>query len=168
MMTKFSTLSRNDQQAICNILHLPLPTPNINLDMIIAQEKIQPADILVRLERSRNLNAMIAAAAIRGGVKHCPADPRLNPKPYPKAPVATPKTTAEETRKAAPVKAAISGGTNRTLLSFAPNPKRIGSAARDRYAKYQIGKTENELLELGLWRSDFRHDTQHKFVTWAD
>jgi len=168
MMTTFHTLSSADQQVICRTLHLPLPTPDINLDMIIAQEKIQPADILIRLERSRNMNALIAAAAIRGGVTKCPADPRLNPKPYPKAPVAAPKTTAEQARKTAAPTVAPSGGTNRTLLSFVPNPKRLGSAARDRYAKYQIGLTETQLIELGLWRSDFRHDTQHKFVTWAD
>jgi len=167
MTMTFRTLSSTDQQVICRTLHLPLPTPDINLDMIIAQEKIQPADILVRLERSRNLSAMIAAAAIRGGIKLCPADPRLNPKPYPKAPVATPKTTAEEQRKAAAPKPTVAGGTDRTLLSCVPNPKRQGSAARDRYAKYQVGKTESQLIELGLWRSDFRHDTQHKFITWA-
>lgn len=168
MMTTFRTLSPIDQQAICRTLHLPLPTPDVNLDMIIAQEKIQPADVLARLERARTMSAMIAAAAVRGNVTKCPADPRLNPKPYPKAPVGTPKTTAEQERKAVPAKVAVTGGTNRTLLSFVPNPKRPGSAARDRYAKYQVGLTETQLLELGLWRSDFRHDTQHKYVVWQD
>lgn len=167
-MTRFHHLCVSDQQTICKTLKLPLPTPDVSLDIILAQEKITPADVLVRLERSRDLKAMIAAAAIRGNVTHCPPDMRLSPKPYPKAPVASPKTTAEKVRQ--PTAKPIPTTTNRThvLLAVKPNPKRPGTAARDRYNLYKIGLTESQLLERGLWRSDFRHDTQRKFITWSD
>ncbi len=166
-MIPFNALCRNDQQTICHLLHLPLPTPDVTLDMIIAQEKIQPATILVRLERSRQLSAMIAAAALRGQVTKCPNDMQLTPKPYPKAPVRAPKGEAETSRVAAkPAVKAMSA--TRTLVSFVANPKRPGTAARERYAKYKVGCTEAQLLELGLWRSDFRHDTSHGFIVWSE
>lgn len=160
-------LSTVDQHAICRTLHLPYPTAERSLEIILAQEKISPADVLVRLERSRDLRAMIAAAALRGRVQTCPADPRLSPKPYPKAPVKAPRDSTETTRIAPKPKAATAPNPARTLASVVPNPKRPGSAARDRYALYQLGLTEAQLLERGLWRSDFRHDTQHGYITWS-
>jgi hypothetical protein len=111
---------------------------------------------------------MIAAAALRGKVKHCPPDAQLHPKPYPKAPVASPKTASESARQQSKAKPRTTASPTRTLLSMKPNPKRPGSAARDRYALYQLGKTEDQLLAIGLWRSDFRHDTQHGFITWSE
>jgi hypothetical protein len=169
MIPIYQNLSVVDQQTICALFKLPLPTPDINLDMIITQEKIQPMDLLLRLERSRDLRAMIAAAALRGRVTKCPDDAQLHPKPYPKAPVKAPKTEVETERQPAvqaKPKHRSANGT-RTLLSFQPNPKREGSAARDRYALYKIGLNEAQLLERGLWRSDFRHDTVHGYITWS-
>jgi hypothetical protein len=166
-MHRLMNLSIADQQSLCYALHLPLPTPDITLDMIIAQEKIQPADIIERLERSRDMRAMIVAAAIRGCVKHCPPDAQLHPKPYPKAPVARPKDAQEAHRQQPKPQVRIVNKT-KVLLTMVPNPKRAGSAARDRYTKYKLGLTEAQLLERGLWRSDFRHDTAHGFITWSD
>ena len=166
MTPVYDKLSIADQRSICYALKLPLPTPDITLDMIIAQEKIQPADILVRLERSRDMRAMIAAAVIRGKLKACPPDAQLHPKPYPKAPVARPKGELEANRKTEAKPKAHNR--TRVLLTVKPNPKRPGSAARDRYSLYKLGLTEAQLLELGLWRSDFRHDTQHQFITWSE
>jgi hypothetical protein len=162
----FYKLAPVDQHTICNVLHIPTPTPDVTLDMILTQEKIHPSDVLVRLERCRDLRAMMAAAALRGRVQTLPADPRLSPKPYPKAPVRTPKTAAEQTRTAEPAPRSRPNST-RVLVSFQPNPKRPGSEARDRYNRYKIGLTEVQLLERGLWRSDFRHDTQRGFITWS-
>jgi len=164
---QYSDLAAADQQAICRTLKLPLPTPDVTLDIIIFQEKLNPADILTRLERSRSLSAQIAAHVLRGRMVQCPPDKRLRPKPYPKAPVARPKTAREAKRTPAPQPSTHRNPT-RTLVAFVPNPKRPGSAARDRFALYQLGKTETELLALGLWRADLRHDTQHGFITWSD
>jgi hypothetical protein len=170
MIPIYQNLTVVDKQTICNMFHLPMPTPDVTFEMIIAQEKIHPADLFVRLERSRDLRAMIAAAALRGRVKRCPDDAQLHPKPYPKAPIAKPKDDQEKSRQASPASKPASRTINstRVLLTVKPNPKREGSAARDRYALYKLGQTEAQLLELGLWRSDFRHDTQHGFITWSD
>lgn len=168
-MILFSALRINDQQAICNALHLPLPTPDIDLDTIIAQEKMHPAEILARLDRIRTTGAMVAAAVLRGRITKCPDDMQLRPQPYPKAPVRDPKTAAEMTRQRIAARSAPVGpNPNRTLVSFVPNPKREGSEARDRYAHYEIGLNEAQLLAKGLRRSDFRHDTQHGFIIWSE
>jgi hypothetical protein len=161
-------LTAADQQTICRELHLPLPTPDVSLDVIIAQEKITPADIITRLERSRDLKAMIACAALRGRVQKCPPDAQLTPKPWPKAPVARPKSAAEATRatpKATP-KVRVASSTH-TLVRVAPNPKRPGSAARDRYALYQTGLTEAELLAKGVTASDLRWDLSRGYIAWS-
>lgn len=163
----YSDLPVVDQQAICRTLRLPIPTPDVSLDVIIFQEKLTPCDVLTRLERSRHLNAQIAAAALRGTVTLCPPDKRLHPDPYPKAPVARPRTPREAKRQLPQPSPTLKATQPRRLASFVDNPKRPGSAARDRYALYQIGKTEAELLALGLWRADLRHDTAHNFITWS-
>ena len=167
---QLGSLSATDQQAICRALKLPLPTPDISLDMIITQEKIHPADVLVRLERSRDLRAMVAAATLRGRLQRCPPDARLSPKPYPYAPVRSPKTAAERERQPAPapVKTPVRMNNTRTLVSFVSNPKQLGSAARDRYDLYKVGLTEPELLARGITRSDLRHDTGRGFIKWAE
>jgi len=165
----YAHLTINDQRAICKTLRIPYPTAETPLPILLAQEKIQPADVLVRLERSRDLSAMIAAAALRGKVTVCPKSAQLNPKPYPKAPVASPKTEDEGTRLAVkPIaKQAHTANATRVLATVQPNPKRPGSASRDRYALYQVGMTEAQLLERGVRRDDFRHDTQRGYITWA-
>jgi hypothetical protein len=170
-MLQLCSLKAIDQQTICRALKLPLPTPDITLDMIIAQEKIHPDTILTRLEQCTDIRALIAAAALRGTVKLCPDDAQLHPKPYPKAPVKTPKAEAEAARQVSPAVATrrTRGTTgNRRLAGFVPNPKREGSDSRDRYALYVIGLTEGQLLDRGLWRADFRHDTAKGYITWTD
>jgi hypothetical protein len=46
----------------------------------------------------------------------------------------------------------------------AVNPKRPGSMARKRYAKYRSGMTVRQALDAGIRRDDFRWDTKRKFI----
>jgi hypothetical protein len=150
-------LCANDQQTICRTLHLPLPTPDVPLTTIITQAKMCEADVLARLEQSRDLRAHITAHAMRGRIVRCPADPQLHPKPWPKPSAKSAVETPTRARAAT---------ATRTLVSYIPNPKKAGSAARARYALYENGLTETELLARGLQRADLRWDTEHKHLTW--
>jgi hypothetical protein len=51
-----------------------------------------------------------------------------------------------------------------TLLAET-NPKREGSASRERFAHYKTGQTVAEALELGLTHGDFNHDVTHGFIS---
>lgn len=51
-----------------------------------------------------------------------------------------------------------------TLLAET-NPKREGSASRDRFAHYKSGQTVAEALALGLTHGDFNHDVAHGFIS---
>ena len=169
-MQQLCQLAAIDQQTICRALRLPLPTPDVTLDMILAQEKIHPDAMMTSLAQCKDIRAQVALAAMRGLVTKCPDDAQLHPKPYPKAPVKAPQAAAEAERQVSPAVAArrVRGTTgNRRLASFVPNPKREGSDSRDRYTKYVIGLTETQLLDRGLWRADFRHDTAKGYITWT-
>lgn len=158
-LTVFRRLCPADQQAVCKTLHLPTPTPDVPLDLILIQEKITYGDAITRLERSRDMRAMIAAACLRGNITKCPADMQLTPKPYPKA--GTVKAAAAPQRR---TRLAVGA---RTLATVLPNPKKPGSAARDRYALYQPGLTDAELLAKGLTTADLKWDTQKGHITWS-
>jgi hypothetical protein len=160
---QYSELPYSDQHAICDTLRLPKPHHEITLDVIILQEKLTPADVLDRLDRSRTLRAQIAAAVLRGRVTRCDPDPALHPKPYPKP------RPAPALAESAPIQAPNlkSRPAPKRLASFVPNPKRPGSESRDRYELYEIGLTEIELLAKGMSRSDFRNDTAKRFITWT-
>jgi hypothetical protein len=114
---------------------------------------------LQRLEASRDLQAMIATACLKGLVTKCQPDAQFNPTPYPKT--ANPPVTA---KRAAPVSKAAKA--TRVLVSVLPNPKKPGSAAHERYALYEAGLTEAELLAKGLRRTDFRWDDKRHHLTW--
>jgi hypothetical protein len=153
----FAGLCMLDQQAVCKTLRLPLPTPDVSLDVILLQQKITPMDALSRLERAHDLRSKIAVACLKGVVKKCPASAQFNPKPYPKL-AATPAKAQRPTREQ---------NATRVLLSFIPNPKKPGSASYDRYMFYEVGLTEAQLLAKGLRRDDLRWDTARSHLTWA-
>lgn len=44
------------------------------------------------------------------------------------------------------------------------NPKRRGTAAYKRFAKYQPGQTVSAALSKGLQRRDLNYDRQHGFI----
>jgi hypothetical protein len=124
----------------------------------LVQEKLTPQTALQRLEQSRDMRALIAAACLKGLVTKCQPDAQLNPKPYPKI-----ATTPPVKRPLAATKAAKA---TRVLVSVLPNPKKPGSNAHARYALYEPGLTEAELLAKGLRRTDFRWDDKRHHLTW--
>ena len=113
------------------------------------------AEVLARLDLSPDVPAMIACAVWQGRVTRCPPDMRLTPKPWPKLPTA-----------ALPAKKGRVSG-DAVLATCAPNPKKPGSAARERYARYAIGLTKNQLRGLGLTLEDLLDDCEKGFITWA-
>ena len=55
-----------------------------------------------------------------------------------------------------------------TKISYADNPKRKGSMAYTRYAKYQVAKTVDGYLKLNDSKyamPDLRHDLNKEFLT---
>jgi hypothetical protein len=50
-----------------------------------------------------------------------------------------------------------------TVLA-APNPKRPGSAARQRFAAYRTGMSVAQALRAGVWYGDMRYDTKHRYI----
>lgn len=163
-----ASLAPSDIQTICRVLSLPLPTPDITLLSLMEQSGVTPSEAMIRLEHRKDIPSMVAASALRSGVIRLPRDPRLSPKPYPKSPVRSPRTDAERQRVvAAPVAPRRVLGT-RVLVHVAPNPKRPGSASRDRYALYQAGLTEAQLIERGVLSADLRWDTEREFLRWSE
>jgi hypothetical protein len=51
------------------------------------------------------------------------------------------------------------------ITNVVANPKREGSAAHGRFAKYKNGMTIAEAVKAGLRRDDFRWDVAHKHIT---
>ena len=114
------------------------------------------AEVLARLDLSPDVPVMIATAVLRGRVTRCPPDMRLTPKPWPKLPTA-----------ALPAKKGRVSGDAVLASLVLPNPKKPGSAARDRYALYAIGLTKRELRARGLTMDDFFDDCAKGFIAWA-
>lgn len=127
---------------------------------------LTPEDLWMSLRGTTDVRLMIAAAALRS-VTRCPPDPQLSPQPHRLAPVRSPRTPAEAARRARPAPAAGAPGTTGEYVdTVAPNPKRPGSASRDRYALYAVGASRTDLLAAGLTRADFVYDTERGYVTW--
>jgi hypothetical protein len=160
-------LAPADIEAICDRFTLPLPTPDVPLDVILQDFGRTPQQIWAELADTTDVRLMIAAAALRGDLTQLPPDPRLSPKPYPKSPVKAPRSAAEAARSPAPPPPKVPPA-RRQLTSVAPNPKKRGSASWDRYALYVVGATEPELISRGLLAADIRWDTQRGFVAWAE
>jgi hypothetical protein len=156
----FTRLCPADQLAVCKALQLPLPTPGVPLDVILIQHKLPPQAALSRLERSTDLRAMIATACLKGVLTKCPDSAQLKPKPYPKPQPPKPAQPSPRSPVARAAKAA------RVLVSHVPNPKQKGSKAYGRYALYQDGLTEAELLARGITREDLRWDGARQHLTW--
>lgn len=108
----------------------------------------------------------IAAFALRG-VTRCPDDPQLDPRPHDRAPVRSPRSPEEAARRPR-ASAGSRGSAGEYLASVAPNPKRRGSAAAERYALYSVGLTRTQLTERGLRADDFKNDTEKGYISWAD
>ena len=66
-------------------------------------------------------------------------------------------------RKERPAKVAYTVEQKVTFVTT-PNPKRAGSAAFGRFAKYAVGKTFTELLAAGLTRPDFAYNLSHGLI----
>lgn len=160
-------LAPADVSAICAHFHLPLPTPDVPLEAIASAAALTPQSIYADLSDTTDIRLMIAAAALRGSLTRLPPDPRLNPLPHKKAPVKTPKTAAEAERSPPPPPVPVAAD-RRVLVSVAPNPKRPGSASRDRYNLYKVGMTEPELIATGVLAADLRWDTSRSFLVWGE
>lgn len=57
--------------------------------------------------------------------------------------------------------------TNETKITFnvKSNPKREGSKAHARFAKYMRAKTVGEYMELGGTKGDLKYDSEKEFIT---
>ena len=53
---------------------------------------------------------------------------------------------------------------NSKIEYVANNPKRKGSKAHTRFAKYMAAKTVAEFLKLGGLKADLRYDSDHGFL----
>lgn len=54
------------------------------------------------------------------------------------------------------------------LTHIEPNPKRTNSGAWHRYNLYQLGRTEEDLLAMGLQKGDLAWDTKNNFVRFEE
>lgn len=61
-------------------------------------------------------------------------------------------------------KAAGLAAESKITIVAAENPKRKGTAAYKRFAKYQNGQTVESALSKGLQRRDINYDLQHGFI----
>lgn len=52
-----------------------------------------------------------------------------------------------------------------TTYGVENNPKRVGSAAHDKFTRYYDGMTVEEAYALGLKKSDFHNDTTKNYIT---
>ena len=50
------------------------------------------------------------------------------------------------------------------VLLVKENPKKLGSKARERFAKYKMGMTRQQALDAGLTGGDLRWDVEHRFI----
>lgn len=50
------------------------------------------------------------------------------------------------------------------VLLVKENPKRPGSKARERFAKYEMGMTRQQALDAGVTGGDLRWDVGHGFI----
>jgi hypothetical protein len=163
-----ANLTPADIVALCSRFDLPLPTPDVPLDRIVQDRGLTPAELFRALENTTEVRLMIAAAALQTALtKKLPPDPRLDPKPHAKAPVKKPATPAEAERNPVPPPPPVPPA-RRQLISVSANPKKKGSASWDRFALYEVGLTENQLIGRGLLAADIRWDTQRGFVKWAE
>lgn len=56
----------------------------------------------------------------------------------------------------------------RVFATVAPNPKKQGSAAWDRYALYVVGETVADFYKKGGTKGDVKWDSDRKFITFAE
>lgn len=75
--------------------------------------------------------------------------------------------------KAAKTKAPKTGRTRKNAdakitLLVKENPKRKGTAAHARYAKYETGMTVGEALKKGITSADLVYDAKHNYIRIAD
>jgi hypothetical protein len=139
---------------------------SVELEDLMARAGMTPVGLWHSCAGTTVLPLMIAAYALRG-VTRLPDDPRLDPKPHDSAPVKAPRSAAEAARRRREPVGSVSM-VGRYLASVAPNPKRQGSASAARYALYSVGLSREELRDRGLTQADFKHDTEHGFVSWRD
>lgn len=161
-MSGAAALNARDISAICSFLSLPTPTPDVSFSDVIQMSGLTEEDVYVRLERSTNINVMIAAAALRKGVTRLKNDTRLNPAKLPKntAPKTdrssaprTPRTEIDDIRGDAVIEA------------IAACPSAEGSKRAERYALYVVGSTVTQLLAKGVRAKDLRRHIADGSIT---
>lgn len=86
-------------------------------------------------------------------------EPQPEPKPAKKAAKAKPQAAGAKRRGPAPEFA-----DEQVIEVLVKNPKRPGSMAHARYAKYRTGMTVRQALDAGLRREDFKWDTDHGHI----
>lgn len=76
-----------------------------------------------------------------------------------------PRSTAPRTpAQPRPKGAAVRSTDPRTIVSVAPNPKKVGSASHARYALYEVGMTVSQFVAAGGTTADVAWDTNKGFI----
>lgn len=171
-------LRPDDISALCRYLQLPTPTPDVPLAIIIANASLTPEAIYALLKDTTDIRLMIAAHALRNGIKKLPPDPRLNPAPMPPAggqrtplksgelvPLPSYSKTETVINPAAPIPTRI---TRDMIVTYVgPNTKQPRSAVFQRYKGYAVGITVEQALAAGVRIGDVRWDVDRGFITLA-
>jgi hypothetical protein len=76
------------------------------------------------------------------------------------------KATPAPAKKSAPAKGSTFNRLD-TISAVKANPKKSGSAAHARYARYKVGMSVSEALAAGLRQEDLRWDFARGFITLA-
>lgn len=63
---------------------------------------------------------------------------------------------------------AVAKSDPRTIVSVAPNPKKVGSASHARYELYQVGMTVSQFVAAGGTTADVKWDVDKGFVVLGD
>lgn len=64
--------------------------------------------------------------------------------------------------------AAVAKNDPRTIVSVAPNPKKVGSASHARYALYEVGMTVSQFVAAGGTTADVKWDLSKGFIALGD
>lgn len=74
------------------------------------------------------------------------------------------RTPAAPRAPAAPRSSVGSIDSAMVVVSVVPNPKKPGSSAHERFARYQVGMTVAQLLAAGITRADLKWDAERAHI----
>ena len=184
----FRCLTPIDVKALCSRFSLPVPTPDVSLATIVNSSGQTAEGLYDQLATTTDVRLMIAAHAIRCGVRQLPPDPQLKPAKLPPlrhAPAKTPAivhgkpTLSMNEREEMVTHGSVTGRltepkrprtrvpADHVLTRLAPNPRKRGTETYDRYERYQLGCTVEELVARGVRRGDCIWDLDHQYIEFA-